>query len=134
MKHEHYFLVVRTQPLFPGYPSSKSTSLLPSMAFSSAMNLPAFSFFSPKSLTLLFLKLCLFVCICFLSSEIRHLPVSSLGFLRTRTQLDLYPYNSFSSVQSLSRVLLFATSWTPAHQASVSITNLQSLLKFMSTE
>ena len=29
----------------------------------------------------------------------------------------------FSSVQSLSRVQLFATSWTAAHQASLSITN-----------
>ena len=32
---------------------------------------------------------------------------------------------SFSSVQSLSRVLLFATSWTPAHQASLFINNLR---------
>ena len=35
----------------------------------------------------------------------------------------------FSSVQSLSRVRLFATLWTAAHQASLSITNSQSLLK-----
>ena len=39
-----------------------------------------------------------------------------------------------SSVQSLSRVLLFATPWTTARQASLSITNSQSLLKFMSIE
>ena len=32
----------------------------------------------------------------------------------------------------LSRVLLCATSWTAAHQASLSITNSQSLLKLMS--
>ena len=32
----------------------------------------------------------------------------------------------FSSVQSLSRVRLFATPWTAAHQASLSITNSQS--------
>ena len=37
-----------------------------------------------------------------------------------------------SSVQSLSRVGLFATSWTATHQASLSITNSQSLLKLMS--
>ena len=37
----------------------------------------------------------------------------------------------FSSVQSLSRVRLFATPWTAAHQASLSITNSQSLLKLM---
>ena len=38
----------------------------------------------------------------------------------------------FSSVQSLSRVRLFATPWTAAHQASLSITNSWSLLKLMS--
>ena len=42
--------------------------------------------------------------------------------------------SQFSSVQSLSRVLLFATPWTAAHQASLSITNSQSLLKPMSIE
>ena len=35
----------------------------------------------------------------------------------------------FSSVQLLSRVRLFATTWTAARQASLSITNPQSLLK-----
>ena len=39
-----------------------------------------------------------------------------------------------SSVQSLSRVQLFATSWTAALQASLSIINSRSLLKLMSTE
>ena len=39
-----------------------------------------------------------------------------------------------SSVQSLSRVQLFATPWTAAHQASMSITNSRSLLKLMSIE
>ena len=38
----------------------------------------------------------------------------------------------FSSVQSLSRVLLFATPWNAACQASLSITNSWSLLRFMS--
>ena len=38
----------------------------------------------------------------------------------------------FSSVQSLSHVRLFATPWTAARQASLSITNSQSLLKLMS--
>ena len=41
---------------------------------------------------------------------------------------------TISSVQSLSRLWLFATSWTVARQASLSITNSQSLLKFMSIE
>ena len=40
----------------------------------------------------------------------------------------------FSSVQSLSRVRLFATPWTTARQASLSITNCQSSLKLMSIE
>ena len=40
----------------------------------------------------------------------------------------------FSSVQSLSRVWLFATPWTAARQASLSITNSQNLPKPMSTE
>ena len=40
----------------------------------------------------------------------------------------------FSSVQSLSRVWLFATPWTTARQASQSITNSQSLPKLMSIE
>ena len=39
-----------------------------------------------------------------------------------------------SSVQSLSRVRLFVTPWTAAHQASLSITNSQSSLKLMSIE
>ena len=40
----------------------------------------------------------------------------------------------FSSVQSLSHVWLFATPWTAARQASLSITNSRSLLKLMSIE
>ena len=39
------------------------------------------------------------------------------------------PYLNFSSVQSLSLVLLFATPWTAAHQASLSSTNSWSLFK-----
>ena len=37
-------------------------------------------------------------------------------------------------VQLLSHVQLCATPWTAAHQASLSITNSQSLLKLMSIE
>ena len=40
----------------------------------------------------------------------------------------------FSSLQSLSRVWLFVTPWIAARQASLSITNSQSLLKLMSIE
>ena len=39
-----------------------------------------------------------------------------------------------SSVQLLSHVRLFATSWTAARQASLSITNSRSLLKLVSVE
>ena len=42
--------------------------------------------------------------------------------------------HQFSSVQSLSRVRLFAAPWTAACQASLSITNSRSLLKLMSIE
>ena len=47
------------------------------------------------------------------------------------TILDSIPFNS---VQSLSRVRLFAASWTAARQASLSITISRSLLKLMSIE
>ena len=42
--------------------------------------------------------------------------------------------SGFSSVQSLSGVQLFATPWTAALQASLSITNSRSLPKLMSIE
>ena len=68
---------------------------------------------------------------------------------RWQTRLDLDPqsasemthpelpwqFQSVSqSVQSLSRVQLYATLWIAAHQASLSITNSQSSLKLMSIE
>ena len=50
----------------------------------------------------------------------------------------LYIFSNYqepiSSLQSLSRVQHSATAWTAAHQASLSITNSQSLLKLMSIE
>ena len=42
--------------------------------------------------------------------------------------------SQFSSVQSLSRVRLFATPWDTAHQASLPITNFRSSSKPMSIE
>ena len=47
-----------------------------------------------------------------------------------RTQLESY----CSSVQSVSHVRLFATPWTAASQASLSITNSRSLHNLMSVE
>ena len=58
-------------------------------------------------------------------------------------EVDLYGYKSmsflasgfcFSLVQSLSLIQCFATPWTTAHQASLSITNSQSSLKLRSIE
>ena len=46
----------------------------------------------------------------------------------------LSPMSQFSSAQSLSRVQLFATPWTAARQASLSITNSRSSLKLTSIE
>ena len=43
-------------------------------------------------------------------------------------------FKYISSVQSLSHVQLFATPWTVAHQASLSIINSWNLLKLMSIE
>ena len=45
--------------------------------------------------------------------------------------MNVKPRPQFSSVQSLSRVRLFATPWITARQASLSITNSRSLLKLM---
>ena len=50
------------------------------------------------------------------------------------TTITLLISNQFSSVQLHSRVRLFATPWTTARQASLSITNSQSLPKLMSFE
>ena len=44
------------------------------------------------------------------------------------------PCAEFSSVRSLSHVQLFATPWTAARQASLSITNSRNLLKLMCIE
>ena len=46
----------------------------------------------------------------------------------------IFSHEDISSVQSLSWVWLFATPWTVAHQASLSITNSWSLPKPMSIE
>ena len=52
------------------------------------------------------------------------------GFYPSKLYLD----NQFSSVQSLSRVRLFATPWIAARQASLSITISQSSLRLPSIE
>ena len=50
--------------------------------------------------------------------------------IKMQIKLCLYVFTpQFSSVQSLSHVRLFATPWTVAYQAFLSITNSRSLLK-----
>ena len=48
--------------------------------------------------------------------------------------MEILVLPQFSSVQSLSCVRLFVTPWTAAHQAPLSITDSQGLLKLMSIE
>ena len=57
-------------------------------------------------------------------------PISLVKF----TIYSVFPSVQFNSIQSLSHVRLFATSWNAALQASLSITNSRSLLKLMSIE
>ena len=67
---------------------------------------------------------------CWVSSQLFQSPFSPLS-KGTLVSLHFLP---FSSIQLLSRVGLFATPWIAAHQASLSITNSQSLLILMSIE
>ena len=67
------------------------------------------------------------------------LPYNNMNQLSFPCWASLHPAISslsvqFSSVHSFSRVWLFATPWTAARQASLSITNSWSLLKLMSIE
>ena len=66
-------------------------------------------------------------------SLVQHLTKNSKVsdfFIKRKNSLQ----SSKSFVQSLSHIRLFATPWTAACQASLSITNSQSLLKLTSTE
>ena len=62
------------------------------------------------------------------------------GVAKSQTRLSNFTFTftftklQFSSVQSLTRVQLFATPWITACQASLSITNSRSLFKLMSIE
>ena len=62
--------------------------------------------------------------------EYHYLALVSVG-LWFGSSLQL---TQFTSVQSVSHVRLFATPWTAARRASLSITNSQSLFKLMSIE
>ena len=63
--------------------------------------------------------------------KIMNISIPAIRFLMILSNSCLL---TLSSVQSLSPVRLFATPWTAARQASLSITNSQSLLKHMSIE
>ena len=67
-----------------------------------------------------------FPCLCFTLV----LTCSMIAFIFIAI-IDIF---QFSSVQSLSHVRLFATPWTAACQASLSVTSSQSSLKLMSME
>ena len=54
--------------------------------------------------------------------------------LTKKKRINSYTNMQTSSVQLLSRIQLFVTPWTAAHQASLSITDSWSLLKLMSIE
>ena len=66
--------------------------------------------------------------LCFIQPSILH------DVLCIEVKWAGWQYTALTSVQSLSRVWLFATPWTAACQASLSITNSWSLLKLMSIE
>ena len=65
-----------------------------------------------------------------------NIPLVTIGTVLRGTSLGLIHLAQLKlcSVQSLSRVRFFETPWTAAYQASLSITNSQSLLKLMSIE
>ena len=66
----------------------------------------------------------------FIVAIFSHLSWQSGHYIEILIELNI----QLSTVQSLSRVWLFATSWIAALQASLSITNSLSLLKLMSIE
>ena len=69
--------------------------------------------------------------------SVTHVHASHLLFLLTGCYTgshEIICSVQFSSVQSLSRVWLFATPWIEARQASLSITNFRSSLRFTSIE
>ena len=61
-------------------------------------------------------------------------PIDNCTLYNSRLYYLCFPIIQFSSVQSFHCVWLFVTPWIAARQASLSITNSQSLLKLMSIE
>ena len=67
---------------------------------------------------------------------VSYLMILTLNFavFEINLAIPFYDYICLVVIQLLSRVQLFATPWTAAHQASLSFTIFQSLLNFMFTE
>ena len=83
--------------------------------------------------------LCLFVVISFVLLPFTgSLCLLKADYFLLKLSMLVVAYKSFflyyNSVQSLSCIWLFVTLWTAARQASLTITNSQSLLKLMSIE
>ena len=79
--------------------------------------------------------ICVCVCVCVCVYRLKFMFSESNSRLLSMNLLFCWELMSkFSSVQLLSCIRLFETPWTAAHQASLSITNSQTLLKLMSIE
>ena len=74
------------------------------------------------------------MCIEYLCESKIDIPPITHGMVYFRFVYFMVCKVQFNSVQSLSHVQLFVTPWIAAHQASLSITNSQSLPKLMSIE
>ena len=76
----------------------------------------------------------MYVYMCIETLECKHAYTETQAHTCAYINTYTYTHIQFSSIQLLSRVRLFATPWTAAHQASLFITNSRSLLKLMSIE
>ena len=75
-----------------------------------------------------------YVYMCIETLECKHAYTETQAHTCAYINTYTYTHIQFSSIQLLSRVRLFATPWTAAHQASLFITNSRSLLKLISIE
>ena len=101
------------------------------MSFRKTLQRQQFLFISFQRRILYLLFPLLFQLSCLFCLDIICQPMLSLTFQKS---FLLTSHMLFNSVQLLSHVRLFVTPWTAAHQASLSITNPQSLHKLMSIE
>ena len=71
---------------------------------------------------------------CLMQKSMPFVATTSINHIETLVFFQENSFKHFSSDQSLGHVQLFVTPWTAARQASLSITNSQSLLELMSIE